>query len=93
MIVRLMGEGQYELDDECIEEVNKIDDEITKFVENDDGESFKAAFLKMKEYIRANGTKIPDELIKPSEVIIPPCDLTLEEAKKLYKGEEGMIPD
>ncbi|NKQ39377.1 MAG: hypothetical protein HF967_07950 [Methanosarcinales archaeon] len=92
MIVRMMGEGQYELDSECIKEVNKIDNEITDFVENDDAESFKTSFLKMKEYIRANGDKIPDDVIKPSELVIPPCDLTIEEAKKLFK-DDGMIPD
>jgi len=42
--------------------------------------------------VRKNGKKIPDEIIKPSDLIIPPADLTLEEAKKIFKGD-GLIKD
>jgi len=96
MIVRLMGEGQYELDKKHLDVVNKIDNNIVKIINSGDEKAvkitFKTEFKKLTEYVRSNGKKIPDEIIKPSDMIIPPADLTLEEARKIFKGE-GLIPD
>ncbi len=92
MIVRLMGEGQYELDKKHLDELNKIDNNIVKIVGRGDEKTFKTEFKKLTDYTRMNGKKIPDNVIKPSDVIIPPADLTFEEAKKLFTGD-GLVPD
>lgn len=92
MIVRLMGEGQYELDKKHLDHVNKIDNNIVKIVNNGDEKAFKAEFKKLTDYVRRYGKKIPNEILKPSDVIVPPADLTLEEARKIFKGE-GLVPD
>ena len=36
--------------------------------------------------------QLPDEYLSPSEGIIPPDDLTLDEARELFE-DEGLIPD
>ncbi len=96
MIVRLMGEGQYELDKKHLDVVNKIDNNIVKIVKRGNEKAvkitFKIEFKKLTDYVRKNGKKIPDEIITPSDIIIPPADLTLEEARKIFKGE-GLIED
>jgi len=92
MIVRLMGEGQYELDIKYVDEVNKIDNNIVKIVTKGNETDFKSEFKKLSDYVRNNGKKISDDVIKPSEIIIPPSDLTLDEAKKLFAGD-GLFPD
>lgn len=96
MIVRLMGEGQYELDKKHMDVVNKIDNNIVKIVNRGDEKAvkitFKIEFKKLNDYVRRNGKRIPDEFITPSDIIIPPADLTLEEARKIFKGE-GLIED
>lgn len=96
MIVRLMGEGQYELDKKHLDEVNRIDNNLVKIVNRGNEKaikiSFKIEYKKLTDYIRRNGEKLPDEIIKPSDLIIPPADLTLEEAKKIFKGD-GLIKD
>lgn len=92
MIVRLMGEGQYELDKMYMDEVNRIDNNIVKIVQKGDELVFKSEFKKLSEYVRKNGNKISDEVIKPSEIIIPPSDLTLDEAKRIFAGD-GLFPD
>ncbi len=96
MIVRLMGEGQYEIDKRHLDELNKIDNNIVKIVNRGDEKvartAFKTEFKKLTDYVRKNGKKVPDEIIKPSDLIIPPADLTLEEAKKIFKGD-GLIKD
>jgi len=96
MIIRLMGEGQYEIDKKHLDAVNKIDNNIVKIVSGKDEKVVAAAFntelKKLIDYVRKYGKKIPHEIIKPSDLIIPPADLTLEEARKIFKGE-GLIPD
>ena len=92
MIVRLMGEGQYEFDKKHLNAINKIDNEIVKIVNDRDEIVFKAEFKKLIDYVRKNGKKIPPEIIKPSDIIIPPADITLEEANKIFRGE-GLIKD
>lgn len=92
MIVRLMGEGQYELDKKQLDEVNRIDNNIVRIVNRGDEKAFRSEFRKLADLVRRNGKKIPDEVIKPSDVIIPPADLTLDEAKRIFSGE-GLVPD
>ncbi len=92
MIVRLMGEGQYELDSKYLDEMNRIDNNIVKFVEKGDDGAFKAEFKKLTDYVHRNGKKMAENVIKPSDIIIPPDDLTLDEAREIFKGD-GLIPD
>jgi len=96
MIVRLMGEGQYEIDKKYLDAVNKIDNNIVKIVNGRDEKvvetAFKTEYKKLIDYVRKNGKKIPNEIIKPSDLVIPPADLTLEEARKIFTGE-GLIPE
>jgi hypothetical protein len=43
--------------------------------------------------VQANGEPLPiDELWPASDAIVPPADLTLDEARELLTGE-GLIPD
>ncbi len=42
--------------------------------------------------VRARGTKLADDELETSDVVIPPSDLTLEETRELM-GDEGLIPD
>ena len=92
MIVRLMGEGQYELEKKHVDEVNKIDNNIANIVKKEDEKVFKTEFKKLSDYVKRNGKKIPDDVIKPSEIIIPPYDLTIDEAKMIFAGD-GLFPD
>jgi len=96
MIVRLMGEGQFEIDKKHLDAVNKIDNNIVKIVSGIDEKAvetaFKTEYKKLIDHVRKNGKKISYEIIKPSDIIIPPADLTLEEARKIFTGE-GLIPE
>ncbi|HEY9206723.1 MAG TPA: hypothetical protein VIO58_12465 [Candidatus Methanoperedens sp.] len=92
MIVRLMGEGQFEIDSKHLDEMNRIDNNIVKIVVKGDEKSFKTEFKKLFDYVRRNGKKMPDNILKPSDIIIPPADVTVKEAQEIFKGE-GLVPD
>ncbi len=55
MIVRLMGEGQFEIDSKHLDEMNRIDNNIVKIVVKGDERTFKTEFKKLIDYVRRNG--------------------------------------
>ena len=92
MIVRLMGEGQYEIDEEVAKGLNDLDERAGDAVERGDEEQLRELLQRMTEAVRTNGARVPDEDLSPSEAVIPPDDLSLEEARRLFE-DEGLIPD
>jgi hypothetical protein len=92
VIVRLMGEGQFEVDDEVAKGLNDLDEQAAQAVEAGDEERLSELLRRMAEAVRTNGARVPDEDLSPSEAIIPPDDLSLDEARRLFE-DEGLIPD
>jgi hypothetical protein len=92
VIVRVMGEGQFEIDDEVAKGLNELDEQAEQALEAGNTEQLADLLERMAEAVRTNGARVPDEDLTPSEGIVPPPDLTLEEAKELFEGE-GLIPD
>jgi len=92
VIVRLMGEGQYRVDDGLREQLNELDDRAQAALDADDEPALDDMLDEMWQLIRDRGERLPDDDLSPSDLIIPPSDLTLEETRKLFT-EEGLIPD
>jgi len=92
MIVRLMGEGQYRVDDGLREQLNDLDGGAQMAVDLDDEPALDDALDEMWQLVRDRGERLPDDDLSASDVIIPPSDLTLEETRRLFT-EEGLIPD
>ena len=92
MIVRVMGEGQWRIDDGLQARLNELDDAIGSAVEAGDEERVRAKLRELAQLVKSEGEKLPDDELHPSEAIVPPDDLSLEEARELLSGE-GLIPD
>ena len=92
MIVRLMGEGQYQVDDSLLQQLNDLDGKATAAAEADDEAALDQALDEMFELVKRDGTPLADDDLSTSDALIPPSDLTLEEAKQLLT-DEGFIPD
>jgi hypothetical protein len=92
MIVRLMGEGQFELDQAACDALNELDNAAVAALEAGDEETFRTRLRELGEAVRDRGTPLADDDLRPSEVIVPPDDLSLEEARELFSGD-GLIPD
>jgi hypothetical protein len=87
-----MGEGQFEIDEEVAKGLNELDEQAEQALQSGDQERLTELLGRMAEAVRTNGARLADEDLSPSEGIVPPPDLTLEEAKQLFDGE-GLIPD
>jgi len=92
MIVRLMGEGQWRVDDSLVETLHELDTATEEAVEADDQEALHGALVALFDAVKATGEKLDDEELVASDLIVPPEDLTLAEAHELMHGE-GLIPD
>jgi hypothetical protein len=92
VIVRLMGEGQYRVDDSVRERLNELDDQAMAALEASDETELDKRLEEMFALVRAEGERLADEDLSASDVIIPPSDLTLEETRELVSND-GLIPD
>ena len=92
MIVRLLGEGQFRVDDSLLDHLNQLDDEVARAVEAGDERALWAGLQALADAVRTSGVKLADEDLAPSDAVIPPEDLSLEEARDLIETD-GFIPN
>jgi hypothetical protein len=93
VIARIMGgEGQFEISDELLARLNELDDQaMTKLDANDEG-GLQALLAQMAQLVESDGTRMPDDYLGASDLVVPPADLSIDEARELFT-EEGLIPD
>jgi hypothetical protein len=91
VIVRIATEGQYEIPDDAVEALNELDNAAVGACEMDDEQRFREAFNALLEFVRTKGRPVADDDLFGSNLILPPPDVTLEEAKAEFSGE-GLIP-
>ncbi len=92
MIVRVSGEGQFRLPDEDATRLNELDNEAVAAAEAGDESGFRELWAQMLALVEADGEALPDDELVESDVILPPRDITFEEARAEFSGE-GLIPD
>ena len=92
MIVRVIGDGQYEVDEGLMGRLNELDGQAMDALGRDDEETLDRMLEEMAALVREQGSRVPDETLTPSAAVIPPSDLTLEETRRLV-SEQGFLPD
>jgi hypothetical protein len=92
VIVRVLGEGQLEIDDDAIEALNVLDDKLVAAIDAGDSVAFSTALEDLIERVRREGSPVPDDYLAPSDLVLPGPDATLGEVRDLL-SEEGLIPD
>jgi hypothetical protein len=92
VIVRIAGEGQFELPDEDAVRLNELDNQAVGAVEQGDEEGFHELWSQMLELVANDGNALNDDELVESDVILPPRDISFEEARGEFTGE-GLIPD
>jgi hypothetical protein len=92
VIVRLMGEGQYRIPDADQARLDELDNAAVAALEAGDEEGFRARLAELWAAVHEHGERLEDADLSASDVIVPPDDLSLDEARELFAGE-GLIPD
>jgi hypothetical protein len=93
-IVRIMGQGQFTVDNTTLKRLNEIDDSIVQLVstERSDDIEFRKRLTELTSIVESNGQPLDPKEIIQSDIILPSTDLSIDEAKRLFKGE-GVIPE
>lgn len=91
MIVRISTEGQYELDGDAAQ-LNDLDNAAVAACEAGDEAAFRQAYGQLLEHVRSHGRLLGDDYLGGSDLILPPPDVSVEEARVGFSGE-GLIPD
>jgi hypothetical protein len=92
VIVRIANEGQYRLPEEDASRLNELDNEAVAAVEAGDEARFRELWQQMLDLVKNDGNALNDDELEPSDIILPPRDITFDEAKGEFTGE-GLIPD
>jgi hypothetical protein len=93
-IVRIMGQGQFTVDNTTLKRLNEIDDSIVQLVstERSDDNEFRKRLTELTSVVESKGHPLDPKEIIQSDIILPSTDLSIDEAKRLFKGE-GVIPE
>lgn len=91
MIVRISTEGQYELGEDSGAALNELDNLLVAACDAGDEGAFNSSFSRMLELVRTQGRPVHEDELVGSDVILPPPDVSLEEATAEFTGE-GLIP-
>jgi PspAA-like protein len=91
VIVRISTEGQYELGDDQVPALNELDNAAVDSCEANDEASFHTVFERLLNFVRDKGTPVADDELSGSDLILPPPDVSLEEARQEFTGD-GLIP-
>jgi hypothetical protein len=91
VIVRILGEGQLEVDDSVVAGLNALDSDLEAAVERNDEGAFAAALEVLLSRVRAVGRPVGDETLEPSDLILPADGATMADVRKLLT-DDGLIP-
>ncbi|MGI8702430.1 MAG: PspA-associated protein PspAA [Nocardioidaceae bacterium] len=91
MIVRILTEGQFDVPDDAVDELNVLDERLEAAINAEDEQAFTSALHDLLERVRSVGTEVgADELVE-SSLVLPFSDATLEEVRELL-SDDGLIP-
>jgi hypothetical protein len=92
VIVRIANEGQFRLPDEDAARLNELDNDAVAAAEAKDEGKFNNLWQQMLSLVQSDGEAVPDDELVSSDVILPPRDISFEEACAEFTGD-GLIPD
>ncbi len=90
MIVRILGEGQFQVDGDVAAKLTALDTDLDGAVEANDEPAFRTAMDASVRLVRESGKRVPDDMFLPADFILPFSDATVAEVRQLLA--EGKIP-
>lgn len=83
MIVRILGEGQFRVDDAAAAKLTALDKDLDAAVRDGDEAAFSAALHASVALVKSAGTPLAADEIVTADDILPFSDATIDEVRKL----------
>ncbi len=91
MIVRILGEGQYDVPESDRAGLDGLDTALNAAVEGDDEAAFVSALAALAAEVRRVGTELAADQFTASDLVVPFADATLAETKALLTEPGGDV--
>jgi hypothetical protein len=88
MIVRILGEGRYDVTDSELPTIEQLDRQLVEALDRGDEDKFGLVLVDLIGEVRRVGTLLPADDLRPSELVVPNDGSTMSEVKALL-AEEG----
>lgn len=88
MIVRILGEGQFELDAEEVASLEDLDKQLLAALEANDEPTFHDVLTQLVKKVRSEGTPVPPDRFVPSDLALPHETASLEELRDFLASED-----
>ena len=95
MIIRIVGEGQWQVPDTEMEHLNRIDARVEHAIDIASQNELTEALTELVATVRTVGTAIANDNIVDSDLIVPDVSATLEEVSVWLSENpvgDGLIP-
>jgi hypothetical protein len=92
VIIRIFSDGQYRIPEDAQPRLHELDVQTCSAIDAGDEDAFTSSYGALVELIHSAGERLADDDLEPSDLMLPPSDITLEEAREEFTGE-GLIPD
>jgi len=94
LVVRVMDLGQFNLSMKNARKVNQLDNSLVNIVKSYDLQKreFRKKLAKILSLVVKEGKPLDDKQIVKSDIILPPGDISIDEASRLFIGE-GVMPE
>ncbi|MGP0108870.1 MAG: PspA-associated protein PspAA [Acidimicrobiales bacterium] len=94
MIIRILGEGQYEIPETERRTLEGLDAALVGAVDGGHEAAFAAALGAIIDEVRQAGQALADDAFAPSDLVVPFADATLAETKTLLADSGDAVgPD
>jgi len=87
MIVRILGEGQYDVDESHLSALEDLDAKLNSAIENGDDGAFRTYLDQLISLVREHGAIGPERFV-PSELTVPHEGSSLHEVRELLTSED-----
>ena len=91
MIVRILGEGQFEVVAGLLDELNQHDGELEKALQAGSDDDFHTSLKTLLAVVREKGVALPDDYLGASDITLPAAEATPDEVRGML-AEDGLIP-
>jgi hypothetical protein len=92
VIVRILGEGQFELDQGHARQLDELDSALVEAVEGDDDRAFEEALAELVAEVKRAGRALPPDYLGPSDMTVPAPGSSRLEVRSLL-SDDGSVPD
>jgi hypothetical protein len=83
VIVRILGEGRYDVPDADLPAIEQLDSVLVDAMDRGDADAFAGALADLIGEVRHSGTRLEHDDMRTSALVVPHEASTLEEVKAL----------